>query len=60
MSDRKIEISTDYVSAILILFWLFWQQSGWYRVDCALGQGAACDLITAEYKAAAAKAEARP
>lgn len=59
MSDNKIDISTDYVSAILILFWVFWWQSGWYRIDCALGQTAACDLITAEYKAEAIKAAAK-
>lgn len=55
MSKDKIEISTDYVTAVLILFYVFWWQAGWYRVDCALGQSAACDLIAAEYKDAATK-----
>jgi len=35
--------------AILILFWVFWGQSGWYRIDCALGVSKACDLIQTEY-----------
>lgn len=37
-------------SAILFLFWMFWLQSGWYRIDCALGVKAACTLIDAEYE----------
>lgn len=48
MSDRnKIEI--DFGGAIIFLFFLFWLQSGWYRVDCALGAEKACDLIKGEY-----------
>ena len=39
----------ERVSAILVLFFVFWWQSGWYRLDCALGQQKACDLITQEY-----------
>lgn len=35
--------------AVLFLFWVFWWQSGWYRLDCALGVEAACNLIRAEY-----------
>ena len=34
------------------VFWLFvffWGQSGWYRIDCALGQQKACGLIASEY-----------
>jgi len=37
------------VFAILILFWMFWIQSGWYRIDCTLGVERACNLIEAEY-----------
>ncbi len=44
----KIEIDRDFGWAICLMFFLFWQQSGWYRVDCALGVNAACSLIAAE------------
>jgi hypothetical protein len=33
----------------LALFVLFWWQSGWYRLDCALGVHRACALINSEY-----------
>lgn len=46
MSEVKFE--TDFTMAILFLFLVFWGQSGWYRVDCALGVQKACDLIAAE------------
>jgi len=39
--------------AIIYLFTLFWTQSGWYRIDCALGEQKACELIRAEYFAKA-------
>jgi hypothetical protein len=35
--------------AIFILFFMLWVQSGWYRIDCALGVVPACKLIEAEY-----------
>lgn len=44
--------STVYISfsgLILWLFFMFWAQSGWYRIDCALGTPKACDLIALEY-----------
>jgi hypothetical protein len=44
----KIEI--DYTSAILFLFFIFWMQSGWYRIDCGLMKvEKACHLIEQEY-----------
>lgn len=47
----KSELSASSLSyVILFLFFIFWWQSGWYRVDCKLGITAACDLISAEYK----------
>lgn len=46
----KIEISLAW--AVIALFFWFWQQGGWYRVDCALGQSQACALIAADYAAA--------
>lgn len=46
-TETKVEIG--FTSAIIIVFLLFWQQSGWYRVDCALGIQHACALIDAEY-----------
>lgn len=48
-------VTIEFTSAVILLFLAFWSQSGWYRVDCALGQKPACDLIAAEYAAAAAK-----
>lgn len=51
MTERSIDI--DFSSAILVLFLVFWWQSGWYRIDCALGQTKACALIAAEYDAKA-------
>lgn len=44
---KSIEI--DLTTAIIVLFLIFWQQSGWYRIDCALGTAKACTLIAAEY-----------
>lgn len=46
MSSRSIEL--DITGGILVLFFVFWWQSGWYRVDCALGVQKACTLIAAE------------
>lgn len=48
---KSIEI--DLFSAIVVLFLIFWMQSGWYRLDCALGEPKACELIHAEYVAKA-------
>ncbi len=55
--EKKINVSVDnsYGWALLFAFFLFWQQSGWYRVDCALGIQKACDLISAEKEYAGAK-----
>jgi hypothetical protein len=50
---KKVEINVNLVTAIVWLFLAFWQQSGWYRIDCALGQQKACTLIAAEYDAKA-------
>lgn len=52
--SEKIENNTNV--SIGFWFWFvaflaFWLQSGWYRVDCAVGVRRACDLITAEYVA---------
>jgi hypothetical protein len=48
--ERKIKIvqDGDLVMAVVIAFILFWAQSGWYRVDCALGIQAACNRIASE------------
>jgi hypothetical protein len=48
--ERKIKIvqDGDLAMAVCIAFILFWAQSGWYRVDCALGIQAACNRIAAE------------
>lgn len=43
---KSVEI--EFASAVLIAFFLFWHQSGWYRVDCALGIRSACELIANE------------
>lgn len=56
MSDKpeiKTEMNAFGSWAILFLFWVFWWQGGWYRIDCALHIGKACDLIAAEYQAKA-------
>lgn len=47
--DMKTEFNGFGVMAVLILFWVFWGQSGWYRVDCYLKVQKACDLIGDEY-----------
>jgi hypothetical protein len=52
MSERsKFEIDWSGFGLWFWLFfaWVFWWQSGWYRVDCALKIERACDLIRAEY-----------
>tara|TARA_R100000365_G_C2748614_1_gene80760 strand:- start:10241 stop:10396 length:156 start_codon:yes stop_codon:yes gene_type:complete len=43
------KFETDFTMAVIFLFFVFWSQGGWYRVDCALGTQSACDLVTAEY-----------
>jgi hypothetical protein len=54
MSEEKkfeVKLSNGYSSisaAVLMLFLVFWWQSGWYRLDCALGVQRACELIAAE------------
>jgi hypothetical protein len=35
--------------AVMMLFFWLWAQSGWYRIDCALGVQKACALIEGEY-----------
>lgn len=51
--SEKAEIKTEMngfgALAILFLFFMFWSQSGWYRIDCAMHVQRACDLIAAEY-----------
>ncbi len=34
--------------AVCVTFTVFWGQSGWYRVDCALGIQQACEKIRQE------------
>jgi hypothetical protein len=46
-------IEIEFTGAIIALFLIFWMQSGWYRIDCALGEPKACELIHAEYVAKA-------
>lgn len=48
-----MKVDVDFATAIAVLFFWFWAQSGWYRIDCALGQQKACGLIAAEYDAKA-------
>lgn len=52
MTEREIKVSgVSYSSisgAVIVAFWMFWAQSGWYRIDCALGVSKACELIAAE------------
>lgn len=52
MTEREIKvrgISYSSISgAVLVAFFMFWSQSGWYRVDCALGVVKACELIASE------------
>ncbi len=48
-----MNVDTDFTSAVIFIFLIFWLQSGWYRVDCALGTAKACSLIVAEYDAKA-------
>jgi hypothetical protein len=50
MSERpNVEFNGFGWLALFVLFWLFWWQSGWYRLDCALGVHRACALINSEY-----------
>lgn len=44
----KVSVNVEFVVPIFILFFLFWQQSGWYRIYCALGVQKACELIAHE------------
>ena len=46
----EVSVTFGFTWAILFLFFVFWAQNGWHRVDCALGQQPACALIAAEYK----------
>lgn len=49
MSERvNVSNSVDLTSTVLVLFFVFWWQSGWYRIDCAIGVQKACELIAAE------------
>ncbi|RWX78292.1 hypothetical protein EPK99_06585 [Neorhizobium lilium] len=51
MSDEKkvsVDLSSGYGWGIVFAFFMFWHQSGWYRVDCGLGVQKACELIAAE------------
>ena len=49
MSEKqKVSVDTDFFWVVLFIFVLFWQQGGWYRIDCALGVVKACEIITAE------------
>jgi len=43
------KFETDFTLAVMFFFLLLWGQSGWYRIDCALGQEKACALIANEY-----------
>lgn len=51
--EVKTEMHGFGAWAIAILFFWFWFQSGWYRIDCALHIQKACELIGAEYAAKA-------
>jgi hypothetical protein len=51
--EKKFEIKlnggySSISAAVFVLFLVFWWQSGWYRIDCAIGVQRACDLIAAE------------
>lgn len=45
----KQKVDVFFFWPIIVFFFLLWAQSGWYRIDCALGVKRACDLIGAEY-----------
>lgn len=47
--EIKVSVDSDFVWAVVVAFLLFWAQSGWYRVDCSLGNEKACALIADEY-----------
>lgn len=51
-----VKVSSEAVFAVIAAFLLFWLQSGWYRVDCALQIADACKLIEVEYEADAERA----
>jgi len=46
---NEINVSSGLVMAVVILFFMTWAQSGWYRIDCALKVEQACKLIATEY-----------
>lgn len=48
-----MKVETDFTMAIIFFFFVLWLQSGWYRIDRALGQEKACHLIADEYEAKA-------
>jgi hypothetical protein len=50
MSEKRssVQFNGFGVTAVLVAFLLLWSQSGWYRIDCALGIKKACDLIERE------------
>lgn len=51
-NPRRLNVDVGGLSITLaLLFFWFWHQSGWYRIDCALGVEKACNLIAAEYEA---------
>jgi hypothetical protein len=51
MSERPdIDFNGFGAWAIIVMFFMFWAQSGWYRLDCAMGVQRACELIGEEYK----------
>jgi|APCry1669192522_1035417.scaffolds.fasta_scaffold01101_5 hypothetical protein len=50
MSDGpRVSFDGFSATAIMLLFFWFWNQSGWYRIDCALGVQKACGLVASEY-----------
>jgi len=48
-----MNVEIDLTTFVIALFLIFWMQSGWHRIDCALGTQKACGLIAAEYDAKA-------
>lgn len=50
---KSVEI--DLTVFVLVVFFIFWAQDGWSRVDCALGETLACAAIHAEYVKASEK-----
>lgn len=43
-----MNVETDFTMAVLFVFFLFWMQNGWHRVDCTIGVQKACELIASE------------